>query len=124
MPFAQITARYGIDRGNIQALQDRSGRFASMVAAFCERMGWPDLESLVAKFQGRVWSGVRQEILVLTEIPYVKAHRARVMFKAGLRTVESVAAIESVNQLATILAKGEIVLWRMKKILLEDIYWL
>ncbi|GMH38125.1 hypothetical protein BSKO_06009 [Bryopsis sp. KO-2023] len=102
----QITERYRIGRGNVYALQERSGRFASMVAAFCERMGWLDLESLVAKFQGRIWRGVRQEILILTEIPYVKAHRARILYKAGLRTVEAVAAVESVDRLAGILAKG------------------
>lgn len=102
----QITGLYGIARGNIQLLQERSGRFASMVAAFCERMGWMDLEAIVAKFQGRVWRGVRQEILILTEIPHVKAHRARLLYKAGLRTVEAVAAIKSVDQLAAILTRG------------------
>ena len=36
-----------------QGLQERATKFASMVAAFCERLGWADLEMLVAKFQGR-----------------------------------------------------------------------
>lgn len=33
------------------ALQDRASRFASMVAAFCERLGWYDLEALISRFQ-------------------------------------------------------------------------
>lgn len=66
-----------------------------------------DLEAIMAKFQGRVWKGVRQEILILTEIPHIKAHRARLLYKAGLRTVEAVAAVKSVDQLVTILTQGE-----------------
>jgi DNA polymerase theta len=38
----------------IQALQENAGRFASMVSAFCQRLGWNDLEGLVSKFQNRV----------------------------------------------------------------------
>ena len=33
------------------ALQEKAARFASMAAAFCERLGWYDLEALIAKFQ-------------------------------------------------------------------------
>jgi DNA polymerase theta len=56
----------------IQALQENAGRFASMVSAFCQRLGWSDLEGLVAKFQNRVSFGVRAEIAELTSIPFVK----------------------------------------------------
>ena len=38
--------------------QDRAARFASMVASFCERLGWYDLEALIAKFQ--VGEGARR----------------------------------------------------------------
>jgi DNA polymerase theta len=56
----------------IQALQENAGRFASMVSAFCQRLGWNDLEGLVSKFQNRVSFGVRAEIAELTSIPFVK----------------------------------------------------
>ncbi|XP_074324751.1 pre-mRNA-splicing factor ATP-dependent RNA helicase PRP16-like [Apium graveolens] len=36
------------------------------------RLGWHDLEGLVAKFQNRVGFGVRAEIIKLTIIPFVK----------------------------------------------------
>jgi hypothetical protein len=39
-----------------------AGRFAAMVAAFCARLGWTDLEALVTKFQQRVFFGVRPEV--------------------------------------------------------------
>lgn len=43
-----------------------------MVSLFSGRLGWHDLEGLVAKFQNRVSFGVRAEIVELTNIPYVK----------------------------------------------------
>ena len=148
--------------------QDKAARHASMTAAFCERLGWYDLEALIAKFQvrvqhpehpsatpihngmthrrcampmlcvshkpaasltnllagrrtvqccllssaavhaacsvvplphitpaspptpipqGRVLHGVRPEILALSEIPFVKAYTARLLYRAGLRCV-------------------------------------
>lgn len=45
----------------------------------------------MARFQGRVSNGVRAELVALTEIPYVKGARARLLYKAGLRTPEAVA---------------------------------
>ena len=49
--------------------------------------------------------GVRPEIVSLTEIPHVKGHRARLMYKAGLRTPEAVAAVEP-EALIAILGQG------------------
>lgn len=59
-------------RGLVQSLQENAGRFASMVSVFCERLGWHDMEGLVAKFQNRVSFGVRAEIVELTTIPHIK----------------------------------------------------
>lgn len=55
--------------------------------------------------QGRVSYGVKPEIVSLTEIPHVKGHRARLMYKAGLRTPEAVAAVEP-EALIAILGQG------------------
>jgi hypothetical protein len=46
-----VQQKYAVPRGTIQGLQDRASRFASMVAAFCERLGWYDMEALITKFQ-------------------------------------------------------------------------
>ena len=43
--------------------------------------------------QSRVLHGVRPEILALSEIPYVRAYTARLLYKAGFRTPEAVAAV-------------------------------
>ncbi|XP_039165720.1 helicase and polymerase-containing protein TEBICHI [Eucalyptus grandis] len=90
-PVAEVCEAYKVARGMVQALQENAGRFASMVSVFCERLGWHDLEGLVGKFQNRVSFGVRAEIVELTNIPYVKGSRARVLYKAGLRTPLAIA---------------------------------
>lgn len=72
VPVSDVCEAFKVARGMIQALQENAGRFASMVSLFCERLGWLDLEGLVAKFQNRVSFGVKAEIVELTTIPYVK----------------------------------------------------
>lgn len=68
----EICESFKVARGMVQSLQEITGRFASMVSSFCERLGWHDLEGLVSKFQSRVSFGVRAEIVELAEIPFVK----------------------------------------------------
>ncbi|RCV18574.1 hypothetical protein SETIT_3G311900v2 [Setaria italica] len=91
VPVADVCEAFKVARGMIQALQENAGRFASMVSAFCQRLGWSDLEGLVAKFQNRVSFGVRAEIAELTSIPFVKGSRARALYKSGLRTPVAIA---------------------------------
>jgi len=91
VPLTDVCEAFKVPRGTVQALQENAGRFASMVSAFCERLGWHDLEGLVSKFQNRVSFGVRAEIAELTSIPFVKGARARALYKAGLRTPQAVA---------------------------------
>eukprot|EP00198_Chlamydomonas_reinhardtii_P012144 XP_001701481.1 DNA polymerase theta [Chlamydomonas reinhardtii] len=107
VPLKEVAEKYGLgkEKGPLEGLQERAGRFSAMVAAFCERLGWSDMEVIIAKFQSRVWYGVRPEVVALTEIPYVKGHRARLLFKAGLRMPEAVAACEF-DRLLEILSAG------------------
>ncbi|XP_078428981.1 MUS308 and mammalian DNA polymerase-like protein isoform X2 [Wolffia australiana] len=91
VPMPDVCDAFKVSRGMIQSLQENAGRFAFMVSAFCERLGWHDLGGLVSKFQNRVSFGVRSEIAELTNIPYVKGSRARALYKAGLRTPLSIA---------------------------------
>ncbi|CAI8605756.1 unnamed protein product [Vicia faba] len=90
-PVGDVCESFKVARGMVQGLQENAGRFASMVSVFCERLGWHDLEGLVAKFQNRVSFGVRAEVVELTTIPYVKGSRARALYKAGLRTPLAIA---------------------------------
>ncbi|XP_073129538.1 helicase and polymerase-containing protein TEBICHI isoform X2 [Henckelia pumila] len=107
VPVAEVCDAFKVARGMVQALQENAGRFASMVSVFCERLGWHDLESLVAKFQNRVSFGVRAEIVELTAIPYVKGSRARALYKAGLRTPQSIAEA-SISEIAKALFESSL----------------
>lgn len=55
--------------------------------------------------QARVSAGTKMEIVVLMDIQGVKAARARLLYGAGLRTVEAVAGTNEAT-LMSILAKG------------------
>lgn len=70
--LSEVQEKFSVPRGFVQSLQDRSSRFAGMLASFCERMGWYDLEALISKFQARVLHGVKQEIVELMTIPFIK----------------------------------------------------
>ena len=108
MSLEEVHEKYGVVRGTVQGLQGRACRYAGMVAVFCERLGWNDLELLVSKFQARVLHGVRPEVVCLMEIPYVKAYTARLLYKAGLRTPESVAMVGGVDRVAAALMAGRV----------------
>ncbi|CAN8229667.1 unnamed protein product [Cochlearia groenlandica] len=88
---SEVCEAFKVARGMVQSLQENAGRFSSMVSVFCERLGWHDLEGLVAKLQNRVSFGVRAEIVELTSILYIKGSRARALYKAGLRTSQAIA---------------------------------
>jgi hypothetical protein len=106
MSTEDIRAKYGLDRAVVLGLRDRACRFAGMLAVFCERLGWHDVELLVSKFQARVLYGVRPEVLCLMEIDHVQAATARMLYKAGLRTPEAVAAVPDVQRVIAALAAG------------------
>jgi len=101
-----IHGKYGLDRAVVLGLRDRACRYAGMLAVFCERLGWHDVELLISKFQARVLYGVRPEVLCLMEIDHVQAATARMLFKAGLRTPEAVAAVPDVQRVISALAVG------------------
>ncbi len=55
---------------------------------------------------GCVRVGVQSDLIALTEIPGIGVYRARALYKAGLRTPESLAAAD-VNRITDILVAGE-----------------
>ena len=93
-PFSLVHAKFGIQRGLVQGIQDRASRHAGMLSTFCSRIGWTDLEVLIRQFQSRVLHGVLPEMLQLMEVPRVKAYSARMLFKAGIKTPEMLASAD------------------------------
>ncbi|KAF6260745.1 hypothetical protein COO60DRAFT_857019 [Scenedesmus sp. NREL 46B-D3] len=102
----KVAAAFKLPQGQVEAMQDKAGHFAHTVASFCERHAWHDMEALLMRFQGRVCHGVRAELVALTEIPYVKGARAKLLYKAGLRTPEAVAAAD-VNRILEVLLTAQ-----------------
>lgn len=107
VPMEDVTKRFRVDPGTVRALQDNASRFAHMSASFCDRMGWADLHALLQLFTRRVFSGVKQELAALTEIPSVKGFRARILYRAGYRTPEAVADVKDANILAALFEKAD-----------------
>ena len=91
-PLADVAARYAVPRGVLQALMQGAAAFAFMTVAFCRRVGWWDLEALLAGYVRRLHLGVRPDVLPLTDIPGVGRARARALHRAGFRAVADVAA--------------------------------
>lgn len=42
-----------------------------MLASFCERMAWPEMETLLRQMQVQVLQGVAPEAHALTQLPFV-----------------------------------------------------
>ena len=87
-------------------MQESAAKSASRIAAFCERIGLPALDLLVAKFHGRCLHGVRDDIISLTSLKGVQGLRARLLYSAGLRSIEDVAQAE-VEDIHAALIKGK-----------------
>lgn len=87
-------------------MQDQAVRAAGMIAAFCERIGLHALDVLVSRFQGRVLHGIKDDLIDLTNIKGVKGYTARMLYSAGLQTVEDVAKA-SVDEVHAALVKGK-----------------
>lgn len=51
MPHDEVSKRYGVQRARVKELQESAGKFALMVAAFCECLGWSNLDLLISQFQ-------------------------------------------------------------------------
>mmetsp|Transcript_26656 Transcript_26656/g.68670 ORF Transcript_26656/g.68670 Transcript_26656/m.68670 type:complete len:1313 (+) Transcript_26656:1912-5850(+) len=103
VPPAQIHEKYKVDLPGIRGLQDTCAKTAGMVSRFALEMGWEDLAYLTSKFQGRINLGIKSECTGLTQLTGVKGHRARLLFKAGVKTPEAIVAC-GVARLAEILS--------------------
>ena len=71
---------------------------SGMVTVFCNRLGWHNLELLVAQFRERLHFGVQRDLCDLVRLsPLLNAQRARHLHSAGLETVAMVASATPVQ---------------------------
>lgn len=88
--FASVAAAFRTSRGAVQALQASAARYAGMCTVFCEKLKWRSLALVLALFTERLNYGVQRELLPLVQLPNLKARRARVLYDAGISTLEGI----------------------------------
>ncbi|XP_022111115.1 DNA polymerase theta-like [Acanthaster planci] len=92
MPVVVAAQKYGCARGQLQSLQQSAATFAGMVTTFCSKLGWTNMELLLAQFQSRLTFGVQRELCDLVRISLLNAFRARLLFNSGFASVAALAA--------------------------------
>ncbi|KJH43467.1 hypothetical protein DICVIV_10511 [Dictyocaulus viviparus] len=71
----EVASHFKISRGTLQTLQQQSATYATMVVAFCSRLGWTYLRDLLHGFAIRLAFGVRKELTELVSIDGIDASR-------------------------------------------------
>ncbi len=66
VPHDDVAKKFGVHRTKVKELQESAGKFALMVAAFCECLGWSDLDILISKFQVLVSLFIEPPALLLS----------------------------------------------------------
>ena len=92
--ISSVSQFYHVPRGHLQALQTTASSFCGMVTIFCQQLKWWSLHSLFSNFSDRLCFGVEPDIIPLAQIPHVKGHRARILYKKGFKTISSIAAAD------------------------------
>jgi len=65
-----------------------------MVTAFCNRLGWYNMELLLAQFQSRLSFGVQRELVDLVRVSALNAQRARAVYDAGYQSIAALATAD------------------------------
>ncbi|XP_077977729.1 DNA polymerase theta-like [Glandiceps talaboti] len=90
-PLNVLSRKYGVTKGQLQSLQQSAATFAGMVTVFCNRLGWFNLEILLAQFQSRLNFGVQRELCELVRISLLNGQRARVLYNGGYHSLAVIA---------------------------------
>lgn len=101
-PVHVVAKSYDIARGFVQGLSTTCKGFATTSATFCKVMGWSGLAVLLEHYSERLDLGVRDDLIELARIPFVKSWTARVFHENGLKSIAAVANAE-VGELVKIL---------------------
>ncbi|CAL1683577.1 unnamed protein product [Lasius platythorax] len=91
-----LAEKYQVNRGVIQNLLNAVSIFASSVVRFCQELPefWAFTEML-STFSKKLSYCCPSELETLMELPSVKIGRARQLYKAGYRTLQSIAKADA-----------------------------
>lgn len=103
-PWPEILQRFKVNRGTLQMLQLTASTFAGMLATFCQRLQWTNLQLLIHQFQERLSFGVCADLIDLCRLPSMRSSHARLLFERGYTTVGALAmaSADSVAQILTL----------------------
>ncbi|KAF7991406.1 hypothetical protein HCN44_002968 [Aphidius gifuensis] len=91
-----VAEKYKVDRGWIQNIMISSASFANCIIKFCQEIpefwAFPDL---IKVFTKKLSYGCSGELEILMELPTVKAGRARQLYNAGYKTLQSIATADA-----------------------------
>lgn len=90
-PVHKVATKYHAPRGAVQQLASTARGFAATSAIYCRVMGWSGLAVLLDHYAERLDLGVKDDLVDLARLPFVKSATARVFHENGLRNVEMVA---------------------------------
>lgn len=97
IPVNKVQAKFNLNKGLLQALQQQASSFAGMLTTFCNRLGWSSLELLIEQFQPRISFGVQRELIDLVRIPCINSSIARQLYSKGFDTVVSLIHCKPVD---------------------------
>ncbi|KAA8895247.1 P-loop containing nucleoside triphosphate hydrolase protein [Sphaerosporella brunnea] len=104
-PMHHVALHFDVARGFVQSLAATCRGFATTSAAYCKAMGWTGLAVLLEHYSWRLDLGVKDELVELARLPFVKSRTARCFWEAGVRTVEMVAEA-GVDKVADLLGRA------------------
>ncbi|XP_066259214.1 helicase POLQ-like [Euwallacea similis] len=99
MPVFRVSEKYQVNRGIVQNLMTNSATFASNVVNFCEQLEefWA-FSHLLKGMSQRLSHCCIKELAPLMELPAVKQSRAKQLYTAGYKNLQSIAKA-NVNEL-------------------------
>ncbi|KAK4883652.1 hypothetical protein RN001_006971 [Aquatica leii] len=92
MSVIEVSEKYQVNRGIVQNLMTNAATFATNVVMFCEQL--EELWAFVYLLKGmsqRLAHCCCKELLPLMELPAVKQARAKQLFQAGFKNLQSIA---------------------------------
>ncbi|KAF2365724.1 DNA-directed DNA polymerase family A palm domain [Trinorchestia longiramus] len=105
VPLPAVAAKYNINKGLLQSLQQSAATFAGMVKVFSKCLGWRSLALLVHEFESCLQFGVRPELHELVQLEHVSSTTARRLYTAGITTLHKLAKT-SHRELVIVLEKS------------------
>lgn len=94
-PVPKVAQQFEVSRGLVQQLMTSSATFASSIVHFCEELDefWP-FADIFKSMTTRLHHCASKELLPLMDLPNVKIGRAKQLYNAGFKTLQSIAKAE------------------------------